>query len=306
MALSRRWHVPGVFAGELLTEAIIQASALGIKARAYVEEKTLVPDEVMMKLMQKRFEQPDVMLKGWVLAGFPRTTVQAEAFDALLEKFGLEAAKVASLEAMTGILISRLAAQNLADQNLADQNLADQNNLRVSVSEIRQRLTCYQEEIAPVVEYYQQQDRLIKVNGNRSAAEVTNELSRIEEEETGAARFIQDEATLNLLLEQASVVVVDCVASWCGPCKLVSPLIDRLAADVDEAVQERGQGDGGDRATVVKLDFDNNRQVAKRFGLKGMPSVMFFKNGELQKTLTGVKTYQIYRDVVAALNRSDD
>ncbi|MEL6814441.1 MAG: thioredoxin family protein, partial [Cyanobacteria bacterium J06598_3] len=62
----------------------------------------------------------------------------------------------------------------------------------------------------------------------------------------------------------------------------VSPLIDQLAENCS------------DSATVVKLDFDNNRQVAKRFGLKGMPSVMFFKGGELQKTLTGAKSYEAY------------
>ena len=52
---------------------------------------------------------------------------------------------------------------------------------------------------------------------------------------------------------------------------------------------------------MVKLDFDNNRPVAKRFKLKGMPSVMFFKDGELKETLTGMKVYQIYSDAMEAL-----
>ena len=104
----------------------------------------------------------------------------------------------------------------------------------------------------------------------------------------GAARFI-DEAELDTLSETEFLLVVDCVASWCGPCKQVSPLVDRLAETYRE------------QATVVKLDFDNNRQVAKRFGLKGMPSVMFFKQGELQETLTGMKPYSIYEKTLSKL-----
>ncbi|MEL6555285.1 MAG: thioredoxin family protein [Cyanobacteria bacterium J06621_11] len=111
----------------------------------------------------------------------------------------------------------------------------------------------------------------------------------MEEKETGAARFVQSEAELDELISQESLLVVDCVASWCGPCKQVSPLIDRLAEEY------------GDRARVMKLDFDNNRQVSKRFGLKGMPSVMFFRQGELQETLTGMKPYSVYNDVLTKL-----
>ncbi|MEL7354278.1 MAG: thioredoxin family protein [Cyanobacteria bacterium J06560_5] len=109
------------------------------------------------------------------------------------------------------------------------------------------------------------------------------------QEETGAARFLQSEEELDALISQESLLVVDCVASWCGPCKQVSPLIDRLAEEYS------------DRALVMKLDFDNNRQVSKRFGLKGMPSVMFFKQGELQETLTGMKPYSVYDKALSRL-----
>ena len=66
----------------------------------------------------------------------------------------------------------------------------------------------------------------------------------------------------------------------------MTPLIDRLAETYC------------DRVSVMKIDFDANQQVPKRFGLKGMPAVMFFKGGELVETLTGVKPYQAYSAVV--------
>ena len=104
----------------------------------------------------------------------------------------------------------------------------------------------------------------------------------------GTATFIQDETEFDSLLKSESVLVVDCTATWCGPCKLVAPLIDRLADDYR------------DRAKVFKLDLDSNKPVAKRFGIKSIPAVMVFKQGKLIETLVGVKPYE---EFMAAVER---
>ncbi|MBE9063644.1 nucleoside monophosphate kinase [cf. Phormidesmis sp. LEGE 11477] len=272
IALSERWQVPAILADKLLQAAIENGSEVGMQARGFVDKEEPVPDELMMKLLRRRFEQPDVMLKGWVLAGFPRSLDQAKALDELMSKFGLPTAEAAYIKATTGILINRLLPRKKSGE---------------SVSTIRERITNYKEQSAPLLGYYA--ERLHMINGSRSAAEVTYDLARLGEADTGSARFIKDEAALDALIAQEPFLVVDCVASWCGPCKLVSPLIDQLADEY------------GDQATVVKLDFDNNRQVAKRFELKGMPSVMFFKAGELMETLRGVKPYKVYSDTMIRL-----
>ena len=72
----------------------------------------------------------------------------------------------------------------------------------------------------------------------------------------GTATFIQDETEFDSLLSSESMLVVDCTATWCGPCKLVAPLMDRLADDYS------------DRIKVFKLDLDNNKPVAKRFAIR--------------------------------------
>lgn len=95
----------------------------------------------------------------------------------------------------------------------------------------------------------------------------------------GTASFIKDEAEFDALLNGESLLVVDFTATWCGPCKMVSPLVDQLADEY------------GDRANVFKLDMDINKPVGNRFGIKNVPSVMFFKGGELKKTLVGVQPY---------------
>ncbi len=100
------------------------------------------------------------------------------------------------------------------------------------------------------------------------------------------ATFIQDETEFDTLVENETVLVVDCTATWCGPCKLISPLIDQLAEQYS------------DRAKVFKLDLDSNKEVAKRFGIKSIPAVMFFKQGELKETLIGVKPYEEFTSAV--------
>ena len=102
----------------------------------------------------------------------------------------------------------------------------------------------------------------------------------------GKATFIQDETEFDSLLANESLLVVDCTATWCGPCRLIAPLIDKLADDYQN------------RAKVFKLDLDVNKPVAKRFGIRSIPAVMFFKQGELMETLVGVKPYEEFTSVM--------
>ncbi|MDB9527688.1 thioredoxin [Oscillatoria sp. CS-180] len=105
----------------------------------------------------------------------------------------------------------------------------------------------------------------------------------------GTATFVENETAFDALLASEPLVVVDCTATWCGPCKLVAPLMDQLADEY------------GDRAKVFKLDLDANSAVAKRFGIKSIPAVMFFKEGELVETLIGVKPYEVFSDTLGKL-----
>jgi thioredoxin 1 len=96
------------------------------------------------------------------------------------------------------------------------------------------------------------------------------------------AAYIQNEAEFDALLSSESLLVIDCTAAWCGPCKLVAPLIDQLADEYS------------DRAKVCKLDLDSNREVAKRYEIRSIPAVLFFKQGEVTDTLVGKKPYEEY------------
>ena len=273
-ALAERWQVPHVSMGELVRGAIAAETAIGLEARPHVEAGELVPDALAMKLIRKRFEQPDTMLKGWVLDGFPRTLAQAQGFDQWWAAVGQPPATVAYLKATPEVLIIRLL---------------NESSEKPPISAIRDRLESYQQSLEPLIEYYQQQSQLATINASLSFAEVASALAQLGEEDTGAAKLIRDEAELDALLASEPLLVVDCMASWCGSCKQVTPAIDKLA----EAY--------GDSVTVRKIDFDANRQITKRFELKGIPAVMFFKDGERLETLTGIKSYQEYSTAVTRL-----
>ncbi len=94
------------------------------------------------------------------------------------------------------------------------------------------------------------------------------------------------ESEFDSLLSQEAVVVVDFTATWCGPCRLISPLMDQLA--------EEFKG----RAKVVKVDIDNNKPIFKKFGLRSIPAVLIFKNGELTETIVGVSPYEQFSTAV--------
>lgn len=102
------------------------------------------------------------------------------------------------------------------------------------------------------------------------------------------ATYIQNEAEFDALLNAETLFVVDCTATWCGPCKLIAPLIDQLADEYS------------DRVKVFKLDLDTNKEVAKRYSIRSIPAVMFFTQGNVAETLVGAKKYEEYS---ATLNK---
>lgn len=100
------------------------------------------------------------------------------------------------------------------------------------------------------------------------------------------AAYIQNETEFDALLASESLVVIDCTATWCGPCKLIAPMIDQLADEYR------------DRVKILKLDLDTNKEVAQRFGVRSIPAVMFFANGDLAETLIGAKKQEEYEAAI--------
>ncbi|MBD2446330.1 thioredoxin [Nostoc sp. FACHB-152] len=102
---------------------------------------------------------------------------------------------------------------------------------------------------------------------------------------TDTVPYIQ-ESEFDTFLSEEKVFVVDFTASWCGPCRLISPLMEQLANEY------KG------RAKVVKVDVDNNKPIFKKFGLRSIPAVLIFKDGELAEKIIGVSAYEQFSSAV--------
>lgn len=77
------------------------------------------------------------------------------------------------------------------------------------------------------------------------------------------------DATFEEVLASGKPVVVDFWAEWCGPCRMVAPIIDELAVEYDGKV------------IIGKVDVDNNDEITSQFGIRNIPTILFFKNGEV-------------------------
>ena len=104
------------------------------------------------------------------------------------------------------------------------------------------------------------------------------------------ANFVNSEE-LEQLVTSEKLVVVDYTATWCGPCKVVSPLIDQLATEYS------------DRSTVVKVDIDENPDSAKKYGIRSIPAVLVFKDGEMVENLFGSQSYETYSNILETQTR---
>ncbi len=99
------------------------------------------------------------------------------------------------------------------------------------------------------------------------------------------ANFVDSEKLEQLITEE-KLVLVDYTATWCGPCKVIAPLIDRLATEYS------------DRVTIVKVDLDQNQESAKKYGIRSIPAVLVFKDVEIVENVFGSQPYETYNDIL--------
>lgn len=79
------------------------------------------------------------------------------------------------------------------------------------------------------------------------------------------------------VLNDQGKVLVDFYADWCGPCKMMSPIIDNIAEELGEKVK------------VGKVNIDDNKELAMQFGIMSIPTIIIFKNGKVDKTFVGLR-----------------
>ncbi|KRV47312.1 thioredoxin [Wenjunlia vitaminophila] len=93
----------------------------------------------------------------------------------------------------------------------------------------------------------------------------------------GSTKVVTDASFEDEVLKSDKPVLVDFWAEWCGPCKLVSPVLEAIAAEHSDAI------------SVVKLNIDENPETASKYGIMSIPTMSVYRNGEVVKTIVGAK-----------------
>jgi len=172
--------VPQVATGDMLREAVAEGTQLGREAKRYMDSGALVPDEVVIGLVDERLARRDAG-SGYVLDGFPRTVAQAEALDSLLRRRGQDLDRVIFFDVSRGELLRRLtgrrvcrrcgAAFHLVSAPPRTAGRCDQCGGELYQREddaeatVARRLDVYQTQTAPLLDYYRQRGLLVRVAG---------------------------------------------------------------------------------------------------------------------------------------------
>jgi adenylate kinase len=152
--------VPHLSTGEMLRSAIANGDGLGVVGEHYMSQGQLVPDEIVMRIVEHRLEQPDCA-RGCLFDGFPRTIKQAEALDELLGHMGSPLDIVVELKADRKELERRMLHRASIERRTDD-----------TPETIAKRIDVYLRQTAPLLNYYETQGNLVTVDAMRSPDEV--------------------------------------------------------------------------------------------------------------------------------------
>ncbi|HJR18855.1 MAG TPA: adenylate kinase [Actinomycetota bacterium] len=186
--LAERYEVPHVSTGDILRFVVAWQTDIGMRAKSFMDEGELVPDDLVLELLRIRLAQEDALQKGFVLDGFPRTLPQAEALDKILAEIGQAIDVALDLRVPPELIVLRLSARascptcgrtyNLLASPPREEMKCDRDGAPLLVRDddrpevIQQRLGVFERQTRPLVRYYEDRGLLRAVDGAGSQDEV--------------------------------------------------------------------------------------------------------------------------------------
>jgi adenylate kinase len=189
--ISSKLNIPHISTGDILRQSVKDQTELGKKAQEIMNRGDLVPDDIMIGIIQDRLHKPDCE-KGFILDGFPRTVNQALALDKLLKEMNFSDVSVVNITADDNELVSRIgdrrACKNCGQifalkdikgkTNCPNCNAENSFYLRDDDKEevVRNRLEVFRQNTKPVLDYYNKQNIVKSIDGLGSIAEVSKKV----------------------------------------------------------------------------------------------------------------------------------
>ncbi len=189
--LSHHYVVPHVSTGDMLRAAVKSRTGLGLRAQSLMDAGELVPDDLIMDMVQERLSEADARSRGFVLDGAPRTIAQAKRLDEILAPERLDL--VSDLDVPTQVVLRRLSARRVCEDCGTNYSLSSPPTVRWicdvcggqvvqrdddTEEAITRRLELYRRQTLPLLDFYTQANLLVTVNGSGDPERVTRRAVR--------------------------------------------------------------------------------------------------------------------------------
>lgn len=189
--LSQQYDIPVISTGDIFREEIKKESALTTQIRSYISKGELVPDNMVISVVENRLQKEDCK-KGFILDGFPRTRIQAEALQNVMKKNNMSLDAIINVDVSIDVLLKRLSGRRICGNCGANYNLISSPSKKENICDIcsgqlyqreddkeevvKRRLIAYQNQTKPLIEYYQKQGILKTIKSDDT---VVNVIQRI-------------------------------------------------------------------------------------------------------------------------------
>ena len=194
----KEYDIPHISTGDMLRENVRNNTELGQQAKEYMNAGKLVPDELINAMVEKRLLEPDCQ-KGYLLDGFPRTLVQAQAFEAMADRIGKPVESVLALEVGFDTLVDRITGRRICpkcgaiyhvrnkpsrEEGICDECGSElQQRKDDTVDQLKVRMDEYDAKTAPIIEYFEPKGVVNHIdaskNANSTFAQVKEALGKV-------------------------------------------------------------------------------------------------------------------------------
>ncbi|NMB07870.1 MAG: adenylate kinase [Tissierellia bacterium] len=181
-AIVEKYNIPHISTGDIFRENIKKGTELGEKAKEYMDKGLLVPDELVISIVEDRLQQEDCK-NGFLLDGFPRTLNQGEALDEVLSKMGLNLNRVVNLDVGKEILIERAIGRRICKDcgevfhikfnPSKKEGVCDNCGGKLyqrdddTVETVEKRIEVYHKQTEPLIDYYNKKGLILNVDGSK-------------------------------------------------------------------------------------------------------------------------------------------
>lgn len=185
------YGIPHISTGEIFRKAISDKTPLGIIAQGLIDEGHFVPDDITNQIVKERLSEDDCK-KGFLLDGYPRNLVQAEALSKMLKELNIELDAAIDLEIDDQVIVERIVNRRLCSKCGKGYNLISIPPKQADICDdcgsplyqrkddnvetIKERIAVYNEQTLPIISYYKNLGILVSINGNQNINDVVDEI----------------------------------------------------------------------------------------------------------------------------------